>query len=117
MTANVLQGEVDQVCIRVNTNGVSVRHEKLAFTHQGLPLFSKDGDVRGFSRYIQQFQAGVECENVRVFSDRICEIAGQRAFKNLRLISYLQNGSAVRVLPEEPFFQWLTTLVIRIVIR
>src|ERR1700741_2664710 len=34
----------------------------------------------------------------------ICEIAGQRAFKNLRLISYLQNGSAVRVLPEEPFF-------------
>jgi hypothetical protein len=25
-----LQGKVDQVCVRVNTNGVSVRHEKLA---------------------------------------------------------------------------------------
>jgi hypothetical protein len=34
----------------------------------------------------------------------ICEIAAQRVFKNLRLISYLQNGSSVRVLPEEPFF-------------
>ena len=71
MTANVLQREVDQVCIRVNTNSVSVRHEELAFTHQGLSLFSKDGDMPRFSRDIQQFQTGVECEDIRVFSDRI----------------------------------------------
>src|SRR5438270_8055641 len=34
----------------------------------------------------------------------ICEIAGQRVFKNLRLINYLQNVSSVRILTEEPFF-------------
>src|SRR6266436_1496517 len=72
MTVNVLQGKVDQVCVRVNTDRVSVRHEKLALTHQGLSLSSKDGDVPGFSRYIQQSQAGVECEDIRVFAHWVC---------------------------------------------
>src|SRR5438270_12683105 len=44
----------------------------------------------------------------------ICEIAGQRVFKNLRLINYLQNGSSVRILTEEPFFFCGLTLAISI---
>jgi hypothetical protein len=72
MTVNVLKGEVDQVCIRVNTNGVSERHEELPLTDQGLFLLSKNGDVPGFSRDIRQFQTGIEDEDIRVLPDRVC---------------------------------------------
>ena len=71
VAVNVLQREVDQMRIRVNANRVSMGHEQPTLAHQRPALLAKDGDVPRFGGYIQQFQTGIEGENVRVFPDRM----------------------------------------------
>jgi hypothetical protein len=52
MTIDILQREIDQVCLWVDTNGMCVRHEKCGVWNQCLSVLPQDRDVAGFGRYV-----------------------------------------------------------------
>ncbi len=89
-SVDILQGEVDQVAFRVNTNCVGMGNRHRGFGHQIPAVLPEDRDLPRFCRDIQPLQSRIKGKHIRILAHRV---AGQ----NLHGIEINDNQRIVRL--------------------